>query len=61
MFVDETLTTTDYTLLISLLGLAEEVDGRDPARPGKAVYIGERVSSEVAVEKENRSEEEECQ
>jgi len=61
MSIDEILTTTDDALLISRLGLTEEVNGRDPGRPVDAVYIGERVSPEVAVEKENRSEEEKCQ
>jgi hypothetical protein len=56
MFIDEILTTANDALLISHLGLTDEVDGRDPA-----VYIGERVSPEVAVEKENRTEEKECQ
>jgi hypothetical protein len=56
---NEILATTDDALLISRLGLAEEVDGRAPARPGKGICVGVGVSSEVAVEKENGSEEEE--
>ena len=61
MSLDEILTTADDALLIFCLRLAEKVEGRDPAHSGKGVYIGERVSPEVAVEKEHRSEEEECQ
>ena len=59
MFPDEILTTTDDTLLISCLGLAEEVDSRDPAHPVGGNCIGVDVLT-VAVEKEDRSEEEEC-
>ena len=61
MFLDEILTTTDNVLLISCLIVAEEVDGRDAALPGKGVFIVEGVSPEVVVEEENRGEEEECQ
>jgi len=56
---NEILTATDDVLLISRLGLTEEVDSRDPTRPGKGIYFG-GFSSKV-VEKENKSEEEECQ
>jgi hypothetical protein len=54
VFIDGILTTTNDALLISRLGLTDEVDGRDPALPGKAIYVGKRVTLEVAVEKEKK-------
>jgi len=59
MFSNEILTTADDALLIPRLCMAEEIDSRDAALPCKDSCIGVRVSSKVAVEKENRSEEEE--
>ena len=61
MLPNEVLTTTDDILLISRFSLAKEVDGRNPTPPGRRVRIGPGVSSEVAVEEENGSEEKECQ
>jgi hypothetical protein len=58
---NEILTTANDALLISCFGLAEEVDGRDPTHPGKDVQTRIGASSEVAIEKEDRSEEEKCQ
>jgi hypothetical protein len=58
---NEVLTATDNILLISRLGLAEEVDGRDPTRPRRGMSSGPGLSSEVAVEEEDTSEEKECQ
>ena len=43
MLADEILTTANDALLISRLGLTEEVDGRDPAHSGKAFYIGKGI------------------
>ena len=60
MFLNEFLTAADDALLISRLCVAEEVDGRDSTLPWKDSCIGIGVCSEVAVEKEDRSEEEEC-
>lgn len=60
MFSNEILTTADDILLISGFGLAKEVNGRNPAHLGRGM-IGPGVSSEVAVEEENGSEEKECQ
>jgi len=60
MFFHEILTTADDALLIPRLGLTEEVDGRDAALLGSRSYIGESLSSDVAVvEKEDGGEEEE--
>jgi hypothetical protein len=61
MFSNKILTTTDHGLLISRLGLAEEVDGGDSTRLGKDGYIDVVVSSDVVVKKENAGEGEECQ
>jgi len=60
MFFDKFLTTADDALLIPRLCMAEEVDSRDAALPRKDCRIGIGVCSEVAVEKEDRGEEEEC-
>ena len=59
MFFDEFLAAADDGLLVSCLNLTEEVDGRDATLPGMNGYVGIRVSSEIAVEQENGSEEEE--
>lgn len=61
MSPNKILATADDALLISRLGLTEEVDGRDPAGLRKANICIEGVSPEVVIEKENGSEEEECQ
>lgn len=61
MFSNEFLTTTDNGFLISRLGLTEEFDGRNPVPSGRGVWTRPRLSPEVVVEKEDRSEEKECQ
>jgi hypothetical protein len=61
MFSNEILATTDDVLLISRFCLAEEVDGRNPTPAGRGMRVGPGICSEVAVEEENGSEEEECQ
>ena len=61
MSSNEILTTTDDILLVSRFSLTKEVDGRDPTPSRRGMRVGPGISSEVAVEKKNRSEKEECQ
>lgn len=61
MFSNEVLTTADDVLLISRLGLAEEVKGGDPSPSGRGMRVVPRLSSEVTVEEEDAGEEKECQ